>query len=301
MSKLGMNIVGIHFKPRKTWVRDYGCGIWSPELDHPNVLIAGRLKEVGVKWLRYPGGLNNRHFTLGLALNGKFKLDNFIQCCRAIKATPVITVSVFLGVAEAVEIIKYVRETLDYTDEVWVEVGNEPWLGEDLDVRPHDYTPEEYIVFYTGLHTALEEDAALKWMTIIPSPRWYHINQIDWIGGIQTGLDESLYDAIAVHPYFPYADFDDNERVLDEVHALFPNTKLHITEWNMNNGTESAGPVGHGSHKHFTYCWKFLQLMERLDYVEAHYYWELGDYWKLFEHDGTPLAHWLAFELHAEE
>jgi len=301
-SKLGMNICGLHPQNDKR-AQELGQGIWNPELDTHNPLVSGRLAVAGVKWLRYPGGLWNRKFTLGESLQHRFTLDNFILCCQAIGAVPILTVCVFFNPSETVEIINHVRKS--YDGPLYIEMGNESYLGKaSIDGRwPIDITGAErfnviqYIQWMAELRALTVDMVDLHYLALDVRRSYQESRKFSWTDELAT--TQELFDGVSVHVYGTGAsdEFSDVVDKLEAHHIEFPDKPLYITEWNMSNGAGDGEPIGHGSLEHLKFCYRYLNMVKETDYIACACYWELGGYWKIINHDGSPLRHWTAFEL----
>ena len=306
MDKCFMNIEAMYRSHSDSendrWHWDYATGLWDPVLGIPNVRMAGDLARENCRGVRYPGGNENRIFTLANALSGMFTIDSLITCCIAIGGTPVINITVFQPISEAIAIIKHIRDQ-GYLGLLWIEIGNESYLGKEKNEHgrwPCDYPAKDYAHFVNKFRHDLaasgNADDNLKFMILTPQPGWTHPVFPNWAQEAKDAINPAAYDAVATHLYYSIFTQGGNKVALEMCHEMFPDRLIHVTEWNMNNGHDH-GPVGHGSEQHFTYCYNQVKLFEETDYVEGHYYWEAGAYWKMWEKDGTPLKQWEAFKL----
>jgi alpha-L-arabinofuranosidase len=123
----------------------YGGGIWDPIARRPQKRAIQLAKEAGMTAARFPGGCISHAYRWKLGIGplrkrprARFGIDDFMQVCKTIGCTPVITVSYFGGVEDAADLVEYLNAPND---------GSNPRAGIDwANMRAKYGHPEPYNV-----------------------------------------------------------------------------------------------------------------------------------------------------------
>jgi hypothetical protein len=290
-NKIGFNILSLHWDKNRTHILDEAGGVWNPQLRFPTDTFF-RFRSVGAKWLRYGTGNENRTFTFAEAMTHGFTIKNFMNICTWMGSTPIINVTVFQPVNEAVNIIRYIRRM--YAGTIYLLIGNEPWNGAKKinDVWEYGYTPEQYCEFYLQLKDALKDIPGILYGIPVVGKE-IHWTVEKWNEGVLSLADQvdfcgTNYGNESVSEAKQY--FDSLQNQIQK--------PILVTEWE------------HPRHKIIVntpliYNWTLgmLMLFESLDYVIGHCHWDssCGEHWKLFELNGDPTIQWHAFEAYTRK
>lgn len=219
-----------------------GAGIWDPEKAAPVPEMIALLKDTGAKTLRWPGGCEAHEYNWKLTVGPlperpeqAFGLSEFLKCCEAAGAEPVITLADYWGAPEDfADIVEYLNSPVGKNPNggkdwaavraseghpepynvVWFEYGNETYHGPHNKVgdRPawEPYPPAEYAGRFKKVRSAMKAvDPEIKLGAVIdnenhPSswkPWTYEIIKL-------TGAEADFF---ITHPYLPtYGNNDGN-------------------------------------------------------------------------------------------
>lgn len=141
---LGQNILAYQ---QKKFYSMQGGGLWDPVKAAPLPEMITLLKESGAKTLRWPGGCTAHDYNWKLTVgplsqrpNLVFGLPEFLKCCEAAGADPVLTLGDYWGKPDDfADLVEYLNSP----------VGKNPNGGKDwAEVRAEDGHPEPYNVVW---------------------------------------------------------------------------------------------------------------------------------------------------------
>jgi len=156
---------------------DRGAGIWDPERRRPVPEMVTLAKNIGLTVARYPGGCGVHLFdwkkTVGpleSRSEQQFGLPEFLLCCQAMGAVPLITLADYYGTAQdAADLVEYLNARArpgkpwaqlrakdghpGSWDVRWFEYGNETEHG---DHRERKMSPIEYAHNYLQYRRAMK-------------------------------------------------------------------------------------------------------------------------------------------------
>lgn len=298
-NKIGFNILSFHPDKARTHILDEAAGLWRPDKNSANALILGRYQDLGVKYLRYGSGNWNREFSFNEAMIHGFTLGNFIDICRYLDANPIITCDVFQPVQETVDVLTYMRNIWD--GEIYLEVGNESWLGANsnpvnTDNWPRDYWVEQYVETFNKIYEAISNKQGIHFgvpvMDIEQATHPKYPNYQTWNAGLK--VLSSKFSWMARHVYS--ADHSDMLKSLQGTAAEWPDKNIGVTEWNH----PAAKDIG--AYEYYDWVLTTLRVMEGLQPVFCHCMWDgsCGEKWPLFGVGGVKTVQWLAYEAFAK-
>lgn len=246
----GSNVLAYDPYPNESWAEksfngftDYGAGIWDPVKNKPVSKAIALSKEMGVIFLRFPGGGGANHYDWRKALDKQrksylFGINEFLVFCREINAVPVYTVSLEIGDETlAAELVATLKNKIKY-----FEIGNEIHSS----MSPEKYA-EKYISFSNSMKYA-NGDIALgivlwtnhwnkKLLTLVK-------HNIDFgILHVYPNLERSLLDKLSANQIysslFYVVEVEVRQQLLDVFRVLEENAGLHIpiaiTEYNVGS------------------------------------------------------------------
>ena len=182
---LGQNVLGyvyVEGTPHKGKnVSMQGSGLWDPATHAPVENMMQLLRDVGPATMRWPGGCGVHRFnwkkTVGPMKgrpNQAYGLPEFLRCCKAVGARPILTLADFWGEPEDfADIVEYLNAPVGQNPNggkdwaavragdghrepynvVWFEYGNETYHG---DHGGASYTPAEYADRYRRVWQAMK-------------------------------------------------------------------------------------------------------------------------------------------------
>jgi len=219
---------------------DTGEGVWAPGKNDVNSEMAKIARKAGIKFLRFPGGClaHNYNWRDGIGpaasrpekksiwgnnYHNKFGLAEFIKVCRALGATPIMTVSYFTeSPASAAEFVEYcngaktttygaLRKSHGYPEpfniKYW-EIGNEVWHGTAV---PHEnlplnaVMPVEYAHRFVGFSKSMKgKDPSILIGAVGMEPGWYSLDSfaLYWNRNL-IEIAKPYIDFIVLHSYLP--------------------------------------------------------------------------------------------------
>jgi len=302
-TKIGFNVLSFHVDDHKSdrdyrkSIRNTGAGIWLPDVNAPNSIILGRYMDVGCKWLQDTTGNDVKIRTFGKSVINKWNLRNFIRCCKILKANPIVGVSVFQPVDEAVFIVRAIR-SYGFTNPIYLCVGNESYLGKVRDPVtgwPDDYPAEQYIEAYREIKAAIDDIGVQYGAVLVDAVKWPSPNRNEWDTKVLAALGGDI-DWGSIHIYDKTA--GQAQDIAERHHASSPDLPFIVTEWNHPKHGEMID-----SEDIYSWTLDMLQLWESLPYVIGHTIWDssCGLAWKLFERNYEPTIQWRAFEAFARK
>ncbi|MEU0483304.1 cellulose binding domain-containing protein [Streptosporangium sp. NPDC006013] len=223
--------------------------IWDSQLGTDET--ADRLKNAGVKLLRYPGGSYSDiyhwadHTAPGGYVAPNTDFDTFMRGVRRTGAQAMVTANYGTGTAaEAAAWVRYANVTKSYGVKYW-EIGNEnygnghygdPWEADDhADKSPAEYA--RHVVAYADAMKAVDPD--IKIGAVLTTPA-------NWPDGLVAGGDEGTWNKVVLSIAGPKIDFvilhwypgafDRAGQVPDMIHL----TRRQITEY-AGPGSERIG------------------------------------------------------------
>ncbi|MER5623323.1 cellulose binding domain-containing protein [Streptosporangium sp. NPDC002544] len=223
--------------------------IWDSQLGTDET--ADRLKDAGVKLLRYPGGSYSDiyhwadHTAPGGYVAPNTDFDTFMRGVRRTGAQAMVTANYGTGTAaEAAAWVRYANVTKSYGVKYW-EIGNEnygnghygdPWEADDhADKSPAEYA--RHVVAYADAMKAVDPD--IKIGAVLTTPA-------NWPDGLVAGGDEGTWNKVVLSIAGPKIDFvilhwypgafDRAGQVPDMIHL----TRRQITEY-AGPGSERIG------------------------------------------------------------
>lgn len=143
---MGQNILAYQEKHRKIYSMQ-GGGMWDSDNAAPIPEMISFLKEAGAKTLRWPGGCGSHTYNWKLTVGPlserptqAFGLPEFLRCCEAVGAAPIITLGDYWGGPDDfADLVEYLNSP----------VGKNPNGGTDwAAVRAKDGHPEPYNVVW---------------------------------------------------------------------------------------------------------------------------------------------------------
>ena len=291
MNKLGINTYTIsntdYINP---YMFDEGSGIWDKEKKQPCPIVFGRYKEVGVKYLRYGSGLNNRYMNFVATMTHGFTIDDFIICCKLIDAVPIICPSVFQPVVETQAILKRIR--FSYEGPLCVEIGNESFMGLWHDGSwnwPMNYEPEQYVIDCNKLIPVIKDAGGTVGIQLLynnygPS----HPHLVRWNTVVAPALKD-VADFTILHFY----DWDVSKIIAkcDEFHDMIA-VPIFVTEYNHKD-----------IKKKYEWLIATFRALEEYPAVLAHCLWDgacndptASNNWRTFNADKSKTETWFAVE-----
>lgn len=156
---------------------DRGAGIWDPERRRPVPEMVALPRNIGLSVARYPGGCGVHLFdwkrTVGPLESRpeqQFGLPEFLRCCEAMGAIPLITIADYFGTAQdAADMVEYLNAPAD-APHPWAQVRQrdgrrQPWNviyfeygneSEHGDHRSRRMIPQEYARNYLQYRRAMK-------------------------------------------------------------------------------------------------------------------------------------------------
>ncbi|GIV18817.1 MAG: hypothetical protein KatS3mg023_0568 [Armatimonadota bacterium] len=217
---------------------DRGAGIWDPERRRPVPEMVALAKNVGLSVARYPGGCGVHLFdwkkTVG-PLEARpeqlFGLPEFLQCCEAMGAVPLITLADYHGTAQdAADMVEYLNAPADARhpwaqlrakdgrrqswNVRWFEYGNETEHGDHVSRR---MSPTEYAQNYLQYRRAMKAvDPRIQLGAVVATgfPRLD-----DWARPVLDILGKEV-DFVIHHSYIPQYSREDGVPPAEELFAL---------------------------------------------------------------------------------
>ena len=171
---------------------DSGEGVWVPKKNFANSEMVKVTTEVGIKFLRFPGGCITHNYSWkdgigpvesrprsesiwGHKHHNKFGIAEFVKFCCQVKAEPIVTVSYFAeGPKEAAELVEYCNGSVTtvygalrkehghpgpFNIKYW-EVGNEVWHGTAIpheNLSLYEVTPSAYAHRFKKFYNEMKE------------------------------------------------------------------------------------------------------------------------------------------------
>lgn len=297
-TKLGINVYSITHDPKTyahvPWVIDNASGLWNPEKQEPNPIILGRYKEVGIQWMRWGSGLQGELMTLADAVSNKFTIGDFLTCCVSLDAKPIIQVPVHQSAEIAIELVRCIRNEYLYTGEIYLEVGNESYLGKQSPWQ-WDYEAAAYVEQFLAIHSGIKEKTNILFgLIFVDSVLHPHQNVMEWVNTLIADIGH-LAQWGAVHFYDN--DFGRVSDMLDRHYAKFKKPLL-ITEWNYPQAA-----IVRTQPMIFYWTLNMLRLLEGHAGVLGHTIWDggCGTSWPLFEKNFDKTLQWQAFEAYTRK
>lgn len=217
---------------------DRGAGIWDPERRRPVPEMVSLAQNVGLSVARYPGGCGVHLFdwkkTVGpleKRPEQKFGLHEFLVCCEAMRAVPLITLADYFGTAQdAADLVEYLNAPADNRypwaqqrardgrrqpwNVVWFEYGNETEHG---DHRSQRQTPLEYAHNYLRYRKAMRAvDPRIRLGAVISTgfPPLH-----EWARPVLEIIGKEV-DFVIHHSYLPVYSREDNVPGSEALFAL---------------------------------------------------------------------------------
>lgn len=118
------------------------------------------VEEAGFTALRFPGGA-----WTDTANISSFQIDQFIEFCKQVGATPTISARLLDGTPEAAaELVRYTNKEKKYGVKYW-SIGNEPSIYTELKYAKYDYTTEHLNREWRAIAQAMKKvDPSIKLM-----------------------------------------------------------------------------------------------------------------------------------------
>ncbi|MGQ9789418.1 MAG: alpha-L-arabinofuranosidase C-terminal domain-containing protein [Armatimonadota bacterium] len=266
---------------------DRGAGIWDPVRRRPVPEMVALARNIGLSVARYPGGCGAHLFdwkrTVG-PLEGRpdqqFGLPEFLRCCEAIGAVPLITIADYFGTAQdAADMVEYLNAPADARhpwaqlrrrdgrsqpwNVVYFEYGNETEHG---DHRSSRMSPQEYARNYLEYRRAMKAvDSRIKLGAVVATgfpklDEWAHPllriigKEVDFVihhcylpnyyreDGVPPA--EELFTLAFACPDQIQSYYDDLRRLLRETTGR-DNVPIAVTEFNGHFVQEKPAPYRH--------------------------------------------------------
>lgn len=217
---------------------DRGAGIWDPERRRPVPEMVALARNSGLSVARYPGGCGVHLFdwkrTVGPLTQRpeqQFGLHEFLVCCEAMRAVPLITIADYFGTAQdAADMVQYLNAPADARhpwaqlrqrdgrsqpwNVVYFEYGNEPEHG---DHRSQRMSPREYAQRYLEYRRAMKAvDSRVKLGAVVATgfPRLD-----EWAHPVLSIIRGEV-DFVIHHSYVPHYYGEDGKPPAEELLAL---------------------------------------------------------------------------------
>ncbi|MEJ5250531.1 MAG: hypothetical protein HPY54_09640 [Chthonomonadetes bacterium] len=217
---------------------DRGAGIWDPERRRPVPEMVALARNIGLSVARYPGGCGVHLFdwkrTVGPLEDRpeqQFGLPEFLRCCEAMGAIPLITIADYFGTAQdAADMVEYLNAPADARHSwaqvrrrdgrsqpwnvVYFEYGNETEHG---DHRSRRMSPQEYARNYLEYRRAMKAvDSRIKLGAVVATgfPRLD-----EWARPVLKIIGKEV-DFVIHHSYLPTYYRDDGVPPAGELFAL---------------------------------------------------------------------------------
>lgn len=217
---------------------DRGAGIWDPERRRPVPEMVAIAKNIGLSVARYPGGCGVHLFdwkkTVG-PLESRpeqlFGLPEFLQCCEAMGAVPLITLADYHGTAQdAADLVEYLNASSDVRhpwaqlrakdgrrrpwNVLWFEYGNETEHGDHVSRR---MSPREYAENYLRYRRAMKAvDNRIKLGAVVATG---FPNLNEWALPVLQRTGKEV-DFVIHHSYIPHYSREDGIPPAEELFAL---------------------------------------------------------------------------------
>lgn len=217
---------------------DRGAGIWDPERRRPVPEMIALAKNIGLSVARYPGGCGVHLFDwkktvgpLGERPEQLFGLPEFLQCCEAMGAVPLITLADYHGTAQdAADMVEYLNAPADARhpwaqmrakdgrrqpwNVVWFEYGNETEHGDHVSRRmsPHEYA-ENYLRYRRAMKAV---DHRIKLGAVVATG---FPNLSEWARPVLERIGKEV-DFVIHHSYIPQYSREDGVPSAEELFAL---------------------------------------------------------------------------------
>lgn len=217
---------------------DRGAGIWDPERRRPVPEMIALARNIGLSVARYPGGCGVHLFdwkrTVGppeARPEQQFGLPEFLRCCEAMGAVPLITVADYFGTAQdAGHLVEYLNAPADNHhpwaqvrqrdgrshpwDVLYFEYGNETEHG---DHRSRRMNPQEYAHNYLRYRRLMKSvDRRIKLGAVVATgfPRLD-----DWARPVLRLIGGEV-DFVIHHSYLPQYAREDGVPSAEELFSL---------------------------------------------------------------------------------
>lgn len=237
----GNNMIGYqkggwpHAEPE---YHDRGAGIWDPERRRPVPEMVSLAKDIGLSVARYPGGCGVHVFdwkkTVGPLESRpeqQFGLPEFLRCCHAMGAVPLITLADYYGTAQdAADLVEYlnappvahrrwaqlrVKDGRRSSWAVrWFEYGNETEHG---DHRSRRMSPQEYAQNYLEYRRAMRAVDPNIRLGAVVATGFPDLNE--WARPVLQRIGEEV-DFVIHHSYIPHYTREDGIPPAEELFAL---------------------------------------------------------------------------------
>ncbi len=217
---------------------DRGAGIWDPERRRPVAEMVALARNIGLSVARYPGGCGAHLFdwkkTVGPLENRpeqQFGLPEFLQCCEAMYAIPLITLADYHGTAEdAAHQVEYLNapagsgsrwarlRAQDGHREPWnvryFEYGNETEHGDHQGRR---MSPREYAQNYLEYRRAMKAvDPNIRLGAVVATG---FPSLEEWARPVMERIGAEV-DFVIHHSYIPHYYREDGVPSAQELFAL---------------------------------------------------------------------------------
>lgn len=237
----GNNMIGYQkggWPPAEPEYHDRGAGIWDPERRRPVPEMVALAKNIGLSVARYPGGCGVHLFdwkkTIGPVAarpEQRFGLPEFLQCCEAMGALPLITLADYYGTAQdAADLVEYLNAPAEARHPWaqrraqdgrrlpwrvrWFEYGNETEHG---DHRSRRMSPLEYARNYLEYRRAMRSvDPSIRLGAVVATG-FPDLNE--WARPVLQRIGRAV-DFVIHHSYIPQYTREDGVPPAEELFAL---------------------------------------------------------------------------------
>jgi alpha-N-arabinofuranosidase len=203
-----------------------GEGFWDPLGNTVVPAVDSRLRDLGTRVLRYPGGSLaggwDWHQSVGpVASRGDwtFGLPEFLAGCAALGAEPLITLSDYTGTPQDLaDLVEFLNAPADghhpWADQRaawghptpwgvrWFELGNETSLGTFYHSPNRRMSPAEYVTWATDAATRIKAVDASVQLGVVTVPGTLEEPDETWNREVLTGTG-SWADFVVLHLYAP--------------------------------------------------------------------------------------------------
>lgn len=237
----GNNMIGYqkgswpHAEPE---YHDRGAGIWDPERQRPVPEMVAMARDIGLSVARYPGGCGVHLFDWKKAVGPiearpeqRFGLPEFLRCCQAMGAVPLITLADYYGTAQdAADLVEYLNvppvgrrrwAQLRLKDGRyrswgvrWFEYGNETEHGDHHSRR---MSPREYAQNYLEYRRAMRAIDPNIRLGAVVATGFPDLNE--WARPVLQQIGEEV-DFVIHHSYIPHYTREDGVPPAEDLFAL---------------------------------------------------------------------------------